>query len=205
MSFFERHLLPRAIDWACGSAAITELRQELVPQARGQVLEVGMGPGLNLPHYQAGQVEKVWGLEPSAGMERRARSRLDQAPVEVEWLACGAEAIPLDDASMDTILLTFTLCSIPEWERALAEMHRVLRPGGQLLFCEHGMAPDNRVCRWQNRLNPLWHRLSGGCNINRPMDQMLRQAGFDFQRLDTGYLPGTPRIAGYLYRGMAVR
>lgn len=203
MSVYKERVLPHLINWACGNAVIEDLRRELVPLAAGRVLEVGIGPGINLPFYDPSRVEQVWGLEPSRGMRRKAQSRLASAPFEVQWLDLPGEEIPLDDSSVDTVLLTFTLCTIPDWRRALEQMRRVLKPGGQLIFCEHGASPDGAVQRWQNRINPLWKTVCGGCNINRPMDQMLREAGFRFQRLDTGYMRNTPRIAGFLYRGLA--
>lgn len=205
MSFYDRHVLPQLVHCACSSRLITRERARLVPGARGRVLEVGMGSGLNLAHYDPAQVELVWGLEPSAGMRARAAPRLAASPVPVEWLDLPGERIPLPDASVDTIVLTFTLCTIPDWAAALAQMHRVLKPDGELRFCEHGAAPEPAVRRWQDRLDGLWGRLAGGCHLNRPIDRLLREAGFTLQRLETGYLAKTPRIAGYVYRGEAVR
>ncbi len=205
MSFYENRILPHVINCACGNAVIMEQRRKVVPMARGRVLEVGMGSGLNIPLYDPRQVEMVWGLEPSEGMRRKARKNLAKAPFPVEWLALPGEAIPLEDDSVDTVLLTFTLCTIPDWRRALEQMRRVLKPDGQLLFCEHGRAPDPGVQRWQDRINPLWKKLCGGCNVNRPIDQYLRDTGFRIESLQTHYMPRTPRIAGFNYQGVATR
>ena len=174
-----------------------------MPQAEGRVLEVGMGSGLNLPFYDPSRVELVWGLEPSEGMRRRAESRLAVSPVEVKWIALPSEEIPLEDESADTVLLTYTLCTVPDFRRALAQMRRVLKPTGRLLFSEHGVAPDEGVRRWQERINPLWKRLAGGCHLNRDIPGVLREAGFEVPQLETMYLPGTPSFAGFQYWGYA--
>lgn len=205
MGFYRERVLPVAINCACGNALIRELRQQLVPRARGRVLEVGMGSALNLQFYRPQQVEFVWGLEPSPGMRRQAAKHLAASPVPVHWLDLPGEAIPLPDASVDTVLLTFTLCTIPDWQAALRQMHRVLKPDGQLLFCEHGLAPDAGVQRWQQRLNPLWKALCGGCNLNRPIVSCLQQAGFHIDELQAAYVPPMPRLAGYISRGLARR
>ncbi len=203
MSFYEDRILPICINAACGSRAITSERRKVVPLARGRVLEVGMGSALNLPFYNPDQVEWVWGLEPSVGMRRKAQGNLERSPVEVRWLDLPGEQIPLEDRSVDTVLLTFTLCTIPDWRAALAQMHRVLKPDGQLLFCEHGLAPDASVRQWQNRINPVWKKLCGGCNLNRSTTGALESGGFRIAELHNAYLPKTPRFAGYLSRGLA--
>ncbi|HPG24694.1 MAG: methyltransferase domain-containing protein [Spirochaetaceae bacterium] len=203
MGLYERYIVPRLIDVACSAKPILKQREKVVPQATGRVLEVGMGSAINLPFYDPERVECVFGLEPSEGMRRRAAPRLARAPFPVEWLGLPGEEIPLEDESIDTVLLTFTLCTIPDYARALQQMHRVLRPGGRLLFAEHGAAPDAEVRRWQDRLDPLWKRLAGGCHLNREVPAALEKAGFVIERLDTMYLPGTPRVAGFQYWGSA--
>jgi ubiquinone/menaquinone biosynthesis C-methylase UbiE len=203
MGIYERYVLPRMIDLACGQEPIAKQRQKVVPQASGRVLEVGMGSGLNLPHYDPAKVEFVWGLEPSEGMRVRAQPRLAQAPFEVKWLDLPGEEIPLEDASADTVLLTYTLCTIADFRTALAQMRRVLKPGGKLLFSEHGAAPDTGVRKWQDRINPIWKKLAGGCNINRDVPAALEQAGFKIHELDSLYLPKTPKIAAFQYWGYA--
>lgn len=203
MSFYEQHILPHVIDFACGDKVIMEQRQQVLAAAEGRVLEVGMGSGLNLRYYNPDKVDFVWGLEPSDGMRKKAQKNLQQSPVQVEWLGLPGEEIPLDSHSADTVVLTFTLCTIPEWETALKQMKRVLKPGGKLLFCEHGAAPDEAVARWQNRVNPLWKKIAGGCHLNRNIPQLISQAGFSIRELEADYLPKTPRIAGFRYRGFA--
>lgn len=205
MGFYENRILPSIIDLACGQGPIAKQRQKVVPRAEGRVLEVGMGSGLNLSFYDPSRVELVWGLEPSEGMRRKAAARLEKAPFEVRWLDLPGEAIPLDDASADTVLLTFTLCTIADFRTALEGMRRVLKPGGKLLFSEHGAAPDAGVRRWQDRINPIWKRLAGGCNINREVPKALTEAGFVIEELDTMYLPKTPKIAAFQYWGWASR
>lgn len=161
MSFYENHVLPHLLHLACGNTVVERQRAAVVPQARGRVLEVGMGSGLNIPHYDPDRVELVWELEPSEGMRRKARHNVASAQFEVRWLDLPGEEVPLDDNSVDTVVLTYTLCTIPDWHRALEQMRRVLKPGGQLLFCEHGTAPDEAVRQWQRRINPLWRRVAG--------------------------------------------
>jgi ubiquinone/menaquinone biosynthesis C-methylase UbiE len=138
-------------------------------------------------------------------MRRRAERNLRASPVPVRWLDLPGERVPLDDASVDTVVLTYTLCTIGDWSAALGQMHRVLKPGGRMLFCEHGLAPDADVQRWQNRINAGWRRLCGGCNLNRDIPSMLRAGGFEPHQLETAYIPGTPRIAGFNYWGEALR
>ena len=177
-------------------------REKLVPLASGRVLEVGMGSGLNLPFYDARQVRKVWGLEPSPEMSKMASAAAEAVSFDVEFVSAGGEEIPLDSESFDTVLMTFTLCTIPDAERALREIARVLKRGGQLLFCEHGAAPDAGVRRWQNRINPLWRQLAGGCHLNRDIPGLIRHGGFEITRMDTMYIPGW-RPASFNYWGTA--
>ncbi|MCB1615938.1 MAG: class I SAM-dependent methyltransferase, partial [Pseudomonadales bacterium] len=156
MSFYENTVLPFVIDLACSTDPIMALRSEVVPKASGKVLEVGMGSGINLALYDTKRVEMVWGLEPSRGMRKKAAKNLAVSPVKVEWLDLPGEKIPLENESVDTVLLTYTLCTIPDWKLALQQMHRVLKPGGKLLFCEHGRSPDADVLKWQDKLTPMW-------------------------------------------------
>ena len=177
-------------------------RRKVVPQARGDVLEIGIGSGLNLPHYSRTQVRKVWGLEPSAELRAKAAKIAATTEIPVGFLEASSEAIPLDDNMVDTVLVTYTLCTIPDVAHALQQMRRVLRPDGQLIFCEHGQAPDPSVRRWQNRLDPIWERFSGGCHLNRPIDALIKTAGFEIVALDTGYI-SAPKFATYNYWGTA--
>jgi ubiquinone/menaquinone biosynthesis C-methylase UbiE len=202
MGWYDRHVLPRVIQLACSSADAERQRAAIVPEAEGRVLEVGMGPGLNLPFYDPDRVEVVWAAEPNEAMRRLADERITESGLDVRWLGVGAEALPLDDDTVDTVVLTYTLCSIADWETALAEMRRVLRPGGQLLFSEHGEAPDRSVRNWQHRIDPVWTRLAGGCHITRPIPRLIESAGFRIERLEQRYL-GVPKIASYQSTGAA--
>jgi ubiquinone/menaquinone biosynthesis C-methylase UbiE len=171
--------------------------------AYGRVLEIGIGSGRNLPFYDAANIETVIGLDPSAEMLAMARERSRELAFPVEFVQLGSEEIPLEDHSVDTVLLTFALCTIPDTEAALAQMRRVLKPGGELVFCEHGRAPDTNIQKWQDRINPLWKRCCGGCNLNRKIPELIRAGGFRINRIEQTYLPETPRIAGYRYLGTA--
>jgi ubiquinone/menaquinone biosynthesis C-methylase UbiE len=196
-------VLPRLVDRMCGFEAVSALRREVVPLAEGRVLEVGFGTGLNLPWYDPARVERVIGVEPAAQMLARARERSAAAPFEVEHLALEGERLPLDAASVDSAVVTFSLCSIPDAPRALEGVRRALRPGGRLLFCEHGLAPDAATARWQQRVSPLWRRTFGGCRLDRDVPALLDAAGFTVERLDAGYVAGGPRLASFFYRGVA--
>ena len=204
MSLYERWILPALIDKGCGAPPILKQREKVVPRATGRVLEIGMGSGLNLAFYKSEQIEFVWGLEPSQGMRRRAQARVEAAPFEIKWLDLPGEEVPLEDGSVDTVVLTFTLCTIPDPARALFQMRRVLAPGGRLLFCEHGAAPEASIKKWQDRVNPIWKRLAGGCHLNRRIPHEIQQAGFKIESLEEMFLPNTPRIAAYNYWGSAV-
>jgi len=190
------------IDLACGMKAVREQREKVVPLAHGRVLEVGIGTGLNLAHYDKAKVEQIVGLDPALDMHRLARKRMLRAGLAVELVGLSAERIPLEDAGFDTVLMTYTLCSIPDPVAALKEMRRMLKPGARLVFCEHGASPDPGVRRWQDRLTPLWSRIGGGCHLNRDIPALLREAGFRCDDLQAAYLPG-PRPLTYNYWGTA--
>lgn len=202
MSVYDDYVLPHLIHLACGTKPVRRQREKVVPWASGRVLEIGMGSGLNLPYYDRERVERVWGLEPSAGMRRKAAKRLRGAGFPVELLDLPGEEIPLDDDSVDTVVLTYTLCSIADWRPALQQMRRVLKPGGALVFCEHGEAPDAGVRKWQRRLDPIWQRVAGGCHLARPIPRLLEDAGFAIDRMESAYIPG-PRFASFNYWGTA--
>lgn len=203
MRLYSRYILPRVVHFTCGSKPNMRQREKVVPLARGCVLEVGIGSGLNLPFYDAAKVSKVWGLDPAPEMTRMAERLARRLPFEVEFIGLPGDEIPLEDHSVDTVLVTYTLCTIPDVAPALRQMRRVLRPGGELIFCEHGTAPDASVRRWQDRLNPLWKRLGGGCNLNRPIPTLIEAGGFRIRTLDTMYIPGW-RPASFNYWGTAV-
>lgn len=205
MSFYDEKILPTVIDCLCSMPAVTYLRKKVVPLAKGVVLEVGMGSGINLSLYTPEKIDFIWGLEPSQGMRRKAQANLNRSSIEVRWLDLPGENIPLDDNSVDTVLLTFTLCTIPDYQAALAQMLRVLKPGGQLLFCEHGLAEDSAVQKWQNKVTPYWKHIAGGCHLNRPIAEYLKEAGFDIVELNTEYMRKSPKIVGYVYYGKAVK
>jgi ubiquinone/menaquinone biosynthesis C-methylase UbiE len=203
MGLYQRYLLPRLVQCACGSPVVDRQRQKVVPQAQGEVLEIGFGSGLNLPHYRREHVTRLWALEPSAGMRALAAARVAGSGLDVQWLDLPGEAVPLPDGSVDCVVMTYTLCTIPDAAAALAQVRRVLRPGGRLLFCEHGAAPDADVRRWQDWLDGLWGRFAGGCHLNREMEPLIASAGFRFDDLQSRYLPKTPRFAGYNTWGCA--
>lgn len=202
-SWYDRHILPPALDFACGLPMISRQRQLVVPLAWGRVLEVGIGTGLNMRWYDKSRVSKITGLDPALQMHPLARERIAQAGLDVELLGLPAEKIPRPDASFDTVLITYTLCTIPDPLAALREMRRVLAPGGRLLFCEHGRAPDASVRRWQGRLQPLWGKLAGGCQLGRDIPALLQEAGFQLPDLNTRYLGG-PRPFTFHYWGEAL-
>lgn len=201
MNFYEQYIVPRITNYICGHSTFTEQRKKIVPLAQGHVLEIGFGSGLNLGFYDPARVRRVWGLDPSVAMWRMANA--DSVRFEVEYIQASAESIPLDRASADTILVSYTLCSVPKIIKALKDMRRVLKPGGELLFCEHGAAPDANVRKWQDRLNPVWSKLAGGCNLNRSIPALLEQGGFKIQAVDTMYLP-VWKPAAFNYWGTAV-
>jgi SAM-dependent methyltransferase len=202
MWLYTKYVLPRFIDLAMRNKDTKRLRAEWVPHARGQVLEVGIGSGLNLAFYTP-EVQRVYGVDPSAELQRMARERTAGLPMNVEFLSQSAEeTLPLPDKSIDTVVMTWTLCSIPDPLTALQNMKRVLKPSGRLIFVEHGRSPDSRVANWQDRLNPIWKIIGGGCNLNRKIDDLLLQAGFFIDELRNTYLPG-PRPMTYTYQGFA--
>ena len=201
MSFYERRLLPRLIDLAMRNKEVKRYRGKLVPAAAGKVLEIGAGSGLNLPFYGP-QVRRLHALDPSEALLRMASRKLPGAHFRVDLLQGSAEEIPLADRSVDTVVTTWTLCSIPDVAKALREARRVLKPGGSLLFVEHGHAPDASVAAWQRRIEPLWKPLAGGCHLTRRIDQLIRDAGFSIDELENEYLKG-PRPLTYTYCGRA--
>lgn len=203
MNLYEEYILPSIINITCSTESVLNQRKKLVPLAEGRILEVGMGSGINLDYYNPGKVELLWGLEPSKGMRKKAAPKIKLAPFEIRLLDLPGEEIPLENNTVDTVLLTYTLCTIPGWQQAMEQMRRVLKPDGRLIFCEHGVAPDENIRKWQERVNPLWKMFTGGCNLNRPIPNCLTQSGFKIESMDTMYLPSTPKIVGYNYWGIA--
>ena len=190
------------INFACSASPNQKQRQKIVPEAEGEILEIGFSSGLNVPYYDRSKIRKIWALEPSAGMRRKARPALAETDMDIEFIDLPGEQIPLDDNSVDTILMTCTLCTIPDTKAALEGMRRVLRPGGRLLFCEHGTALDENVRRWQNRLNPAWSRIAGGCNLNRDIPALINEGGFAIKVDERMYIPGA-KVLCYNYWGSA--
>lgn len=202
MSWYEDKILPRLTNFSCSAKPIRKQREKVVPLATGDVLEIGIGSGLNLPYYNTQNVGKIWGLEPSEGMRRLAAKNLDGMNLDLEFIDLSGEEIPLEPESVDTVLVTYTLCTIPDAMRALEGMRRVLKPSGRLLFCEHGIAPDEDVRRWQDRLNGGWRKIAGGCNMNRDIPEMIAACGFNIVDDQRMYIPGW-KILSYNYWGSA--
>jgi ubiquinone/menaquinone biosynthesis C-methylase UbiE len=202
LGFYSKYVLPRLIDLAMRNKDTTLLRAEAVPHARGRVLEIGIGSGLNLRFYSP-EVEHVYGVDPSVELQRMAAKKTSSAPVPVTFIQLSAEdRLPIPDSSIDTVVMTWTLCSIPNPTAALEQMKRVLKADGRLIFVEHGRSPDGKVTAWQDRLNPMWKRIAGGCHLNREIDTVIERAGFKVADLKTFYLPG-PRPMTYTYQGIA--
>jgi ubiquinone/menaquinone biosynthesis C-methylase UbiE len=201
MGFYSDIILPRLCDLAMRNKQLVPFRERVIGAAEGRVLEIGVGSGMNLPFYRP-PVREVLALEPVPRLVTMARSASHVTTMPVSFLEASAEAIPLDKHSVDTIVTTWSLCSIPQAATALADMRRVLRPGGKLLFVEHGLAPDEGVRWWQDRLTPAWRRISGGCHLNRPIRSVIEAAGFGIDRIETGYMPG-PKPMTFMYEGSA--
>jgi len=202
MSFFRNCVVPHLIHLAMSDRKLVSYRKRVLSHAHGRVLEIGIGSGMNLPHYSE-PVQELIGLDPEPRLMAMAQRRARHGSVAVEFIKGSAETIPLDQHSVDTIVTTWTLCSIPRVLLALNEMRRVLKPGGELLFVEHGLSPDEGVRRWQHRLTPLWKRLGGGCHLNRPIRQLIEDAGFSISQIDTGYMKGAPKPMTFMYEGRA--
>jgi SAM-dependent methyltransferase len=203
MGLYSRYVIPRLINVAMKNKDMEQLRRVWIPRARGEVLEVGIGSGMNLSFYSS-EARRVFAVDPSIELIKIAREKVDSKRLPVEFLAQSAEeSLPLSDATIDTVVMTWTLCSIPVAPLALQEMRRVLKPSGQLIFVEHGLSPEPGVRAWQQRLTPLWRHFTGGCRLDRKVDDLISKAGFQVKELKTGYLPG-PRSMTYTYQGIAL-
>jgi SAM-dependent methyltransferase len=203
MGLYARYIGPKFVSCLCSMEDVTAERERIIPLARGVVLEIGMGSGLNLPFYNPDQVTKVIGVDPNQAFLRLGEARQQASPVPLEIIRAPAEALPLEAASVDTVVITYTLCSVDDPEQALREVRRVLKPGGKVLLLEHGLSPEPGVARWQHRLNPIWKSLAVGCNLTRPVSELLKRAGFDIQDIEEYYLGGAPRIVGFHCSGIA--
>jgi SAM-dependent methyltransferase len=202
-SLYDRYVLPHFINCACGAKPITYQRRKVVPRATGRVLELGIGGGRNLAFYDPAKVESVTGVDPSEGLRRKALAAPRADGLKVDVRDGTAENLPFDDGTFDTVVCTFTLCSVASPALALAEARRVLKPGGDLFFSEHGLSPDPEVERWQRRLEPIWKPIAGGCHLTRPVGASISGAGFALVEHETMYLPGTPRPMGWSEWGLA--
>jgi len=205
MGLYADHIEPALVSFACGQKAFQHERAAIVPEASGRVLEVGFGSGHNAQFYDRANISHLFALEPSAAMRRKAAKKIESLPFGFEWLDLPGEQIPLDANSVDTVLVAFTLCTIPDVSQALEGMRRVLKPSGRLIFLEHGRAPDPDVARWQDRLDGIWGKIAGGCHLNRSPEALVTAAGFRIERSDAKYLRRTPRFAGYVTAGVASR
>jgi ubiquinone/menaquinone biosynthesis C-methylase UbiE len=203
-SLYDRYILPRLISSACSVRPIMRQRAKVVPHAEGRVLELGIGGGLNLSFYDPTKVSEVLGVDPNPSLRSRAEIAPRPKGLSVEVRQGEAEQLPFEDHSFDTVVCTFTLCSVCTPSAALAEARRVLKQGGRFLFCEHGLAPDPEVVRWQRRLEPIWKVIGGGCHLTRPVFDSIRAAGFRLERQETMYLPKAPRFAGWQEWGSAL-
>ena len=203
MGLYNKYILPKFINCACGSKPINYQRDKLVPCAKGVVLDIGIGSGLNIPFYNKSNINHLYGLDPSPELLEIAKIVAKTNKLEIEFLECGAESIPLPANSIDTIVITYTMCTIPDISLSSAEMLRVLKPNGKLLFCEHGLAPDERVAKWQKIINPVWNKIAGGCNLNRDIPKLIESSGLKILEIEEMYLPSTPKFAGYNYWGVA--
>lgn len=202
-SLYDRYILPRFLRCACSAPGITKQRTKVVPQAEGRVLELGIGMGLNLPFYDPAKVESVTGVDPTPELRAIAEAAPRDPRLSVKVEDGTAEALPFADHSFDCVVCTFTLCSVQDPTAALSEARRVLKPGGRFLYCEHGLAPDADVVKWQRRIEPVWKRLAGGCHLTRPITSAIAASGFKVTRQDSMYIPKAPRFAGWSEWGTA--
>ena len=201
MSFYKKYILPKAIDWACDKSPSRKQREKIIPLASGNVLEIGIGSGLNLPFYTS-KVKLLTAIDPSKELWEKTQFNTKKLPFSFKFIIAEAENIPLANNNFDTIVITYTLCTIPNLEKAFSEIKRVLKPTGKVLFCEHGKAPDKFVQKYQNIINPVWKRIGGGCNLNRNIPTIIEENGFTIKKLETMYLPGW-KPASYNYWGIA--
>ncbi len=202
-TWYDAHLMPKLVTFACGQGQVMKRRSQLVPLATGDVFELGCGGGLNQEFYQTSQISSFSGIDPHAGLLDDARARASARGWDNAIREGVGENIPFRDASFDTVVCTFTLCSVDDPDQVMSEMRRILRPGGRLLFLEHGRTPDVDVARWQDRIEPVWKKIAGGCHLTRPIGAALRGAGFDVEPMGQGYLPKAPRFAGWNEWGIA--
>jgi ubiquinone/menaquinone biosynthesis C-methylase UbiE len=202
LGLYDKYVLPKFLNCACSSKPINCQRQKIVPLAKGKVLDIGIGSGLNIPFYNSNKIDKVIGIDPSHELISLAKELANDSKVSIELVIGSAESIPYPDNFFDTVLVTYTMCTIPNVAIANKEMWRVLKDDGRLIFCEHGLAPDKKISKWQNRIDPFWGKIAGGCHLNRDIHALITDAGFSFESLDKMYLPNTPKFAGYNFWGV---
>ena len=203
MGLYDKYILPKFLNCACGSKPINYQRQKVVPLAKGKVLDIGIGSGLNIPFYNSDKIDIVIGIDPSYELIELAKELANDSKASIELVIGSAELIPYPDNFFDTVLVTYTMCTIPNVAIANKEMWRVLKDDGRLIFCEHGLAPDKKISKWQNRIDPFWGKIAGGCHLNRDIQKLIADAGFSFESLDKMYIPSTPKFAGYNYWGVS--
>lgn len=203
MNLYRRVIFPQLLDLALSGERIERYRRQLLAHVQGSVLEIGFGTGLNLSCYPE-HIRKITGVDPNPGMGSLARRRIASSPIAVDWQVADAQKLPFPSQSFDSVVSTWTLCSIPNVAKALREIRRVLRAGGKLFFLEHGLSEDPQVQRWQNCLNPIQKVIADGCNLNRDMARLIQGAGFRFEQLERFYMPDQPRFIGYTYQGIAL-
>ena len=203
MNLYRRIIFPQLLDLALSGERMERYRRQLLAHVQGAVLEIGFGTGLNLPCYPE-HIRKITGVDPNPGMGSLARRRIASSPIAVDWQVADAQELPFPSQSFDSVVSTWTLCSIPNVAKALREIRRVLRAGGKLFFLEHGLSEDPQVQRWQNCLNPIQKVIADGCNLNRDMARLIQGAGFRFEQLERFYMPDQPRFIGYTYQGIAL-
>ena len=202
-NLYERYILPRLIDTACSQPPMTKLRSRYVAQAEGKVLEIGIGSGLNLSHY-GNKVESITGVDPAEELTTKARERADAISPPVDVIGVSGESIPVESESFDSVVCTWTLCSIPNPQAAVSEMYRALKPGGKLIFVEHGRSDDPGIVKWQKRFEPMWKVIGGGCHLTRRADDLVAGGGFEILNFESGFEPG-PKIAAFMMHGLATR
>jgi ubiquinone/menaquinone biosynthesis C-methylase UbiE len=204
VNIYHRYVFPTLLELTMSSHRLRVPRDRTLAPSRGRILEIGFGTGTNLAHYPP-SVKRIEAIDPDPDLGRYSRRRIQRATIEVDFHHLGAERLPFDDSSFDTVVSTFTLCTIPDVVHALGEVRRVLKPGGRFLFLEHGRSPDVRVARWQDRVNRVWRSVAGGCNLNRPVASLVADAGLTLRSPRCYYLEHTPRFIGYLTEGVACK
>jgi SAM-dependent methyltransferase len=204
MPFYRDHVYPHLVTRLGDPKPIQEIRHRIVPLAQGEVLEIGVGPGVNFAHYNAGKISKIYALEPNPGMIRLAEKQRSQTKLDIQFLGVPGERIPLEDSSVDTVVSTFTLCTIPGVLAAIRGIGRVLKPSGKLIFLEHGLSSDPQVQRWQKRCEPISRRVFEGCHLTRDIPSLLAQGGFQIDRMETAYLVSFPKAWTHCWWGTAI-